>query len=195
MSDVVNLAEDLPALQATFVSLIQPRLIIHARIHFLEKCAQTKADQIAEVIALAWKWFLRLTERGKDVRLFVSALADFAVRAVKSGRRVAGMEKPKDVLSKRAQHRHGFKVEALPVSTRSPCENRYSTVGGQKLQDTFEERLRDNTQTPVPDQAAFRIDWPAWMNSRTDRDRRILSAMMNDNYNARPTTTRIPDLI
>jgi DNA-binding NarL/FixJ family response regulator len=68
-------------------------------------------------------------------------------------------------------------VESLPVSTRSPCENRYSDVGGQKLQDTFEERLRDNTQTPVPDQAAFRIDWPAWLNSRTDRDRRILNAM------------------
>jgi hypothetical protein len=29
--------------------------------------------------------------------------------------------------------------------------------------DVFEERLKDNTVSPVPDQAAFRIDYPAWL--------------------------------
>ena len=49
----------------------------------------------------------------------------------------------------------------------------YAHAQGQNLQDTFEERLRDNTQSPVPDQAAFRIDWPTYFNSLTDRDQRL----------------------
>ena len=36
----------------------------------------------------------------------------------------------------------------------------------------------DNTMTPVPDQAAFRIDWPAWIRTRTDRDRRMIETLM-----------------
>jgi hypothetical protein len=43
------------------------------------------------------------------------------------------------------------------------------------MQEALEERLRDNTQTPVPEQAAFRIDWPAWQQTRTERDRRIIT--------------------
>ena len=32
--------------------------------------------------------------------------------------------------------------------------------------------------TPIPDQAAFRIDWPAWMQTQTERDRRIIDDLM-----------------
>jgi hypothetical protein len=42
----------------------------------------------------------------------------------------------------------------------------------------FDEALRDNTQTPPDEQCAFRIDFPAWRASRTERDRRILDALM-----------------
>ena len=45
---------------------------------------------MAETIALSWKWFVRLAERGKDVGQFVTVLAAFAARAVKSGRRPVG---------------------------------------------------------------------------------------------------------
>ena len=177
MCNVVSPTLDLPALQAAFVTLIQPRLVRHARIHLDEWCAETKADKIAEVVALAWKWFLRLAERGKDARHFPMVLADFAVRAVKNGRRVTGMERTKDVMSERAQQRHGFKVEPFPASTRLPHEGRCSDVGGQQRHDAFEERFRDNTQTPVPDQVVFRLDFPAWRKTRTQRDQRIIDAM------------------
>jgi hypothetical protein len=43
--------------------------------------------------------------------------------------------------------------------------------------DMFEERLADNSVTPVPDQVAFRIDFPAWCRTRTERDRRIIHDM------------------
>ena len=88
---------------------ILPRIERHARIYFRHlKCDVKKEEAVADAIALAWRWFVRLVRRGKDVSGFVSTLATFAAKAVRSGRRVCGMEKGKDVLSPRAQQRHGF---------------------------------------------------------------------------------------
>jgi hypothetical protein len=120
---------------------------------------------------------VRLTERGKDVFTFPAAFAALVARAVKCGRRLCGQEKAKEVLSFVAQQRHGFRIELLPQSTRCPHDNLYATPDGQALHDAFEERLRDNTQTPVPDQVAFRIDFPAWLQTLTGRERRLVRAM------------------
>ena len=38
--------------------------------------------------------------------------------------------------------------------------------------------LHDNTQTPVPDQVAFRSDFHAWRLTRTERDRRVVDDLM-----------------
>jgi hypothetical protein len=127
-------------------------------------------------VALAWKWFTRMAQKGKDATQFPAALATFAARAVQSGRRLCGQEKAKDVLSPSAQKKHSFSVEPLPAWTRSPREQRNSP-GGQKDQDVFEQRLADNTRTPPADQAAFRIDFKSWLATRTDRDRRIIEDM------------------
>jgi hypothetical protein len=62
----------------------------------------------AEVLAISWKWWLRLVERGKNPEEFVSAIATFAVKQVRSGRRLAGQDKAKDVLSPRAQRTKGW---------------------------------------------------------------------------------------
>ncbi len=37
----------------------------------------------------------------------------------------------------------------------------------------------DNTQSPPDEQAAFRIDFPAFLESLTDRDRRVAEDMMS----------------
>src|SRR5262249_56372109 len=97
----------------------------------------------------------------------VSALDSCAARAVNSGRRVCGHERAKDVLSPVAQRRHGFAVEALPHATSTSHEHLYASPHGQERLDAFEERLRDNTQTPPDEQAAFRIDFPAWRRTHT----------------------------
>ncbi|MBI4305429.1 MAG: hypothetical protein HY678_03830, partial [Chloroflexi bacterium] len=136
---------------------ILPRIQTHATVSFRHvECPGKRADRIAEVIGLCWRWFRRLAERGKDATQFPMVLADFAVRAVRSGRRVCGQLKPKDVLSEVAQAKHGFTVELLPSSTCAAREKLYSIPHGQELQDRYEERLRDNMQTPIPDQVAFR---------------------------------------
>jgi FixJ family two-component response regulator len=41
------------------------------------------------------------------------------------------------------------------------------------------DALRDNTQTPPPDQAAFRIDIPAWLAKLTEKKRGIVTDLMH----------------
>jgi len=66
----------------------------------------------------------------------------------------------------------------LPHAVISSHERLYAAPLGQEAQDAFEERLRDNTQTPVPDQVAFRIDFPLWRCTRCERDRRVIDELM-----------------
>jgi hypothetical protein len=169
---------DLTALHAVFLSHVLPRVEAHGRVYFRHvKCLHLKEELLAELRGLAWKWYVNLVQRGRDVLTFVSALATYAARAVHSGRRVCGHEKVNDVLSPVARRRRGFRVGSLPTSTRRHHEDLYADPHGQALLDAFEERLRDNTLTPVPDQAAFRIDFPAWLRTLTGRERRLVRAM------------------
>ena len=154
----------LAELHARFQAVL-PRVELHARVCFRHvRCPDRKQDAINECIALAWRWFVRLAERGKDASRFVSALASYCARRVHSGRRLCGKERANDVLSPAAQQRRGFTVSALPQG---------SSLAG----NVFDEALADNTVTPVPDQVSFRLDWPAWLGTRTDRDRRIIGDM------------------
>jgi len=164
-------------LQISFLDLV-PKIQTHAAIYFRGiRCPAKKADKVAETVALAWRWFLTLTRQGKDASQFVMVFAFTVARSVKCGRRLAGMEPARDVMSERCQQRHNFTVESLPSSTPSPHENLFSQPHGQQRQDAFEERLRDNTITPIPDQAAFRIDFPAWLQTLTPRERRLIRGM------------------
>lgn len=163
-------------LHARFL-LILPRINQHAQIVFRHlPSGPRRDDAIAEVIGLTWKWYVRLVERGKDPHKFPSTLASYATRAVRSGRRVCGQEKTKDVLSPLAQQRHRFTVELLPPSTAT-SHKQHGAPYGQRHQDAYEERLKDNTLTPVPEQASFRVDFPTWLATRTERDREIIADM------------------
>jgi hypothetical protein len=161
----VQLTLSLGQLHAGFLALL-PRIQLHGQIYFRHlKCPDQKADAIQEMVGLAWRWFLRLAKRGKDACQFASALAAYAARAVRNGRRVCGQERTQEVLSPRAQQRHHFTTNSLP---------NISTLNG----NVFDEALADNTQTPVLDQVVFRCDFPAWLKTRTDRDRRVVQDLM-----------------
>lgn len=168
---------NLDALQQRFLAIMH-RIELHARICFRDlRCPSRRDDAVAETIALAWHWFRRLAERGKDPAGFVSTLATYAVRHVRSGRRLCGQERSKDVLSPVARRRRGFAVEGLDCSTRHSHESLYAVPHGQDRMDALEERLRDNTVSPVPDQAAFRIDYPCWLRLIGERNRAIAQDM------------------
>ena len=98
-------------------------------------------------------------------RIIAATLATFAPRAVKAGRRLCGRERSRDVLSRTAQRRHHFAIERLPDG----C-----TLGG----NPWTEALADNTQTPPPEQVAFRLDFPSWLKTRSERDRRLAEDLM-----------------
>ncbi len=155
----------LTQIQRAFLTAL-PRIEAHGNVYFRNvKCTSMKAEYLAEMTALSWKWFQSLVRRGKDPSSFVSAIASFAARAVKSGRRLCGQEKAKDVLSPRAQQRRGFAVGRLPD---------FSSLNWNPLS----EALADNTRTPPDEAAAFRIDFPEWLASLDDRKKRITEELM-----------------
>jgi hypothetical protein len=152
-------------LQARFLAVL-PRIETHARIYFRHlKCPHQREEALAECHALVWWWFVRLVRQGKEPEAFITVLADFAARAVRSGRRLCKQHKANDVLSPVAQRRYGFTVQRLHLYAYPP-------------HSLWEEAVHDNTQTPVTDQVIFRVDFPAWLLTRTKRDRRIINRLL-----------------
>jgi hypothetical protein len=155
----------LTALHARFLALL-PVIERHGHVCFGHlRCRHRLEEALAEMVVMAWKWFVRLVAQGKDAADFPTAIAAFAARAVRSGRRVCGQEKSKDVLSPLAQRRKGFVVQTLPAHDTGVEEN------------IALEALRDSTKITPPDAAAFRLDFPAWIHQLGDRDRRIARDM------------------
>jgi hypothetical protein len=129
------------------------------------KCPHRREDAIQDMIGLAWRWHLRLAEKGKDATAFPTALASYAARAVRSGSRVAGQERANDVLSPVAQRRHHFYVGRLPdFETRT--------------EHPICEALLDNTKSPPDETVCFKLDFLAWLASLTERDRAIVEDLM-----------------
>src|SRR5271157_3167550 len=118
-----------------FLALL-PKIQTHARIYFRDvKCPARRADQIDETVALAWKWYRRLVERGKDVTQFAMVFIYLVAKAVKTGQRMTGWEKANDVMNPLAQKRHGFQVEPLPIATRTCHDILYGAGTGQRQRD------------------------------------------------------------
>jgi hypothetical protein len=147
-----------------------PRFEAHARFAFHRvACPHARADHVAETLALAWKHFATLARRGKRPERFVTTLALRCSQAVKAGRRLAGSEAGKDALSSVAHVRHGFSVVRLPDRDR--------LLDHPPLPGELAEALADNTRSAVPEQVAFRLDFPRWRASLRRRDRRVLDAL------------------
>jgi hypothetical protein len=157
---------DIVQVQSTFLNIVLPMVQSHARVSFRHlKCPHKRADAVQEMIALSWQWHVRLAEQGRDAAEYPSALATFAARAVRSGRKLAGMDRINDALSPLAQRTRGFCVSSLPDG---------SSLKGNPL----DVALHDNRRSPVPDQVAFRNDFPRWLDTLSNRDRRLAEDLM-----------------
>jgi hypothetical protein len=162
---VLSLPLSVAQLQTRFLA-VMPRIERHARFSFRHlRCPHQREEALAECLALAWWWYVRLARRGKNPEAFITILADFAARAVSSGRRLCGQQKANDVLSPVAQRRHGFTVQRL-----HPC--------GSLSGSPWDDAVRDNTQTPVPNQVIFRVEFPIWRSRRNKRDQRIIDRLL-----------------
>ncbi len=153
-------------LHASFLAIVLPRVLSHGRVCFGGlKCSHRREDALQDMIGLAWRWHLRLAEKGKDATAFPTALASYAARAVRSGSRVAGQERANDVLSPVAQRRHRFYVGRLPD---------FETLTEHPLCGA----LLDNTKSPPDETVCFKLDFLAWLASLTERDRGIVEDLM-----------------
>ncbi len=155
----------LAVLRIRFLQIL-PRIQLHGRIYFRHlRCRHTREDAIQEMVALSWKWFLRLAQQGRDATRFPSALATYAAKAVRCGRRLHRQENERDVMSPLTQQKRNFSLAKLPD---------HSTFSSNPLS----EALHDNTVSPVPDQVIFRLDFPAWLGSLGQRNRQVAEDLM-----------------
>jgi hypothetical protein len=138
---------------------ILPQIRSYARFVFCDLKGDAFEDAIQECVANAFVAFKALVRRGKQDLVYPTVLARYAVAQIRSGRKVGNRLSVRDVLSSYAQHRKGFCLESL---------DRFDIKDGEWLEICVEDR-----RTSVPDQAAFRIDFPEWLKSLTSIKRKI----------------------
>ena len=139
-----------------FLQMI-PAITRYARLAFRNLQPQDREEATSEVLCNAFCAFRRLTRLGKQHLAFATPLARFAVAHFRAGRRVGSKLNSNDVASIVNQRQHRFSLRSLQA--------------GLSEEGVWIEILADNKLTPVPDQVAFRIDFPAWLRvlNRCDR--------------------------
>lgn len=143
--------------QERFLSLL-PGVERYAKIAFRHLGREASEDAVEEVVANALVAFKGLHDCGKSNLAHPTVLARYAVGHFYAGRRAGGRLKATDVLAKHVRHAHNLTVERLD--------------GFDSKTGDWIEAIVDDRRTPVPDQAAFRCDFPAWLATQRPRDRR-----------------------
>lgn len=146
------------AWQKAFVALL-PKIRQYVESAFRRLLGEEREEAIEEAIANACVAFARLARQGRSDRAFPTALARFAIRQVRSGRKVGTSLCSRDVMSRQAQQRRQFTVERL----------HYFDAGD----DQWVEGVVPDPRTPVLDQVWFRLDFPEWLAQLSRRDRRV----------------------
>jgi hypothetical protein len=132
-------------------------------------CPEAREELEAEAVALAWRCYVALLRRGKEPDTFVTTIARRAAQGALAGRRVCGAERVRDALSPLARLRGRVRVDRLgdrvPDRRRRPGE-----VIARELA-AADPRVR------VPDQAAFRVDFPRFRGGLTPGTRACLDLL------------------
>lgn len=160
-----------PAWHQKFLTVVMAAVQRHARIQFRRLPPCDREEAIAEAVAAAFVSYVRLCARGKDAAAFPSRMAHFAVLRVKSGRRVGTRLRNIDLLAEVPLRQGRFVRHSLPqreTERVSPDDN-------------WREAVLEDRRTCVPDQAAFRIDFPRWLATHTRRNRRIAESLAAGN--------------
>ena len=148
--------------QIRFLAML-PAIEAQARFAFRRLDPEAREDAIQETIANALVAFVRLVQREKTNVAFPTALVRFAVAQIHDGRRVGNRLNVRDVLSPYAQQQKGIRVERL---------DRFDEEDNEWV-----EAVVEDDRTPIPDQVAFRCDFPAWLERLSRRNRRIAEAL------------------
>ena len=152
--------------QEGFLAVL-PAVQLHAEIQFRRLNADRREEAIAETVAAACVNFQLAAAQGKLNVVYPGSLGDFAVRHVRTGRHVGGaQDAAKDAMSPACHRRYGVRVSRF-------CESRSADVASGWQQAVIADR-----KVPVPELAAFRIDFSQWLQTCSGRDRSIVTALI-----------------
>lgn len=159
MNALTNCALAQPATWQEGFLQLYARIEQYARNACRHLNAEAREDAVGEIVANTLTAYRRLYERGELQRAVPAALVRFAMRQYHDGRRVGSSQCCRDVYSPLARRKTRYDLCMLGA----PGDQ----VG------VWLDCLFDNRQSPVPVQAAFRIDFPRWLNSLPPRNRQI----------------------
>ena len=149
-------------MQQRFVSMLPA--IQQQAAHRLRNYPQHEQEELmAEVVVLAFCMFAMLAKRGRIDLAYPTPLAAYGCRQALAGRRAGASLNVNDVTSRHCQQRKQIRVERL---------DRFDTKRGE-----WREAVVEDHRTPVPDQAAFRCDFPEWLKTLTRRQRQIAETL------------------
>ncbi|MBC8873587.1 MAG: hypothetical protein H8E44_29470 [Planctomycetes bacterium] len=137
-------------LQDRFLELL-PQIRTQASLAFRDEKHELREELIAEVIANCFVAFVRLMDRGLADVIYPTPLTNFAIKQVRSGRKVGGRLNVNDVSSGYAQKAKGFVLEELD---RFDQQN-----------EGWKEILIEDRHAGPAETAASRIDVGEWLRS------------------------------
>jgi hypothetical protein len=124
-------------------------------------------EVLAEAIAACWSAWVGLVSRGRDpLEVGACGIANQAARYVRHGRRVGNTTCGRGVVDvfRRAQKARDFKVVSLDSNDQF--------IPGS-LVGTWKEWLACDNRVGPADEAAFRLDFSAWLAGLPERKRRV----------------------
>lgn len=149
-------------LQERFLELL-PQIRTQARLAFRNEPPELREELIAEAIANCFVAFVRLMDRGLDDVIYPTPLAKFAIKQVRSGRKVGSQLNVNDVSSNYAQKAKGFVLEDL---------DRFDQQRGKWREILIEDRHAGPAET-----AASRIDVGEWLQSLPKKTRQVAETL------------------
>jgi hypothetical protein len=149
-------------LHAKFVELL-PLIQKQASIAFCSERDERREELIAEVLADCWVAFVSLMERGLEDVVYATPLAQYAIKHVRSGRRVGGKLNVRDITSRHSQITTGVRVGRL-----DQCDD---------ATDEWKEVVVEDRRAGPAAVASTRIDFAAWLKSLSHRNRRIATTL------------------
>ena len=167
MSATASLQDSWPALHRQFEASL-PQIETSIRFHLRRLPRRHRAEAIVDALAAAWHAWHGLLARGQDPRAVGSTgIAHNACRYVKGGRQLGTGRcgrSAMDVYHPRARRLRGFRLISLD---REACEEPGQTGAAWR-----EWLTADNRCTPA-DEAAFRLDFAAWLEGLPPRKREM----------------------
>ena len=141
-----------------FVCML-PNILRVIRHRLRHQPRRDREELAAEALAAAFVMYASLTRRGRQNLAYATPLATYGCRRALDGRQCGTGTNVRDITSRRCQQAKRVSVESL---------DRYDKDEGAWREAVFEDH-----RTAVADQAAFRCDFPRWLQSLPPRDRKV----------------------